>query len=559
MPTDVQAHLVFLASPGGLDEERTAVRREIAEFNEERLIDTGRIYVAKGWEDVAGTLGRAQSAINPLVRTCDYLIMLLADRWGTPPGESPGPTSGTEEEFRLAQQLVADAAAPMEDILLLFKGLPEDRLRDPGPQLQKVLEFKTEREKAHDVYYKTFDSIEELRREVRRALQRWTQPPEHAAPPAHLALPSATAAAVDEAGESPEGLSDVDALLASARTYEEQGLITHAESLYARAVADESAEALAAYARFLRRTGRPTKSIAVNERVLGRLALRSGDDTAGARSEILTNIGIAYRKLNMLSESRQRLTEAVATARTATPPDRRRLAYALDNLGILATRTGDFEEARQKFDEATALREDSSFTDEERAESLLHIARLSRRMKSLEAAEAGAKRVLEMLPDDRPHRLRAAAYSLLGQVQLARGDYSGATTPLQLALSINEELGAPDYVAMCAHDLAKAALGSGRVQDAERYAERALRENRAASNREGELSSLTLLARAALADGRPREALTMLREAARGYVGSSNRYGHGWALRYLADAQEQLGMHLEAESSRARALKLGIS
>lgn len=558
MPTDIKALLVFIASPGGLDDERAAIRSEISEFNEERLEDTGRVYIAKGWEDVAGQLGRAQSAINPLIETCDYLIMMLADRWGTPPGGPATHTSGTQEEFRLAQQLVASTDAPMKDVLLLFKGLPEDRLRDPGPQLQQVLDFKKEREKEHDVYYKTFDSLEDLRREVRRALQRWTQHGGRAGEDAATLAPSSVSA--DEVVLAlPEGATDVAALLASARAYEDHGLITQAEALYAQAVADESPDALAAYARFLRRTGRPTKSIAVNERVLSRLAVPSGDDTAGARSEVLTNIGIALRKLNMLGESRQRLSEAVATARTATPPDLPRLAYALDNLGIVMTRMGDYEEARQKFDEAYKIREGPTFSDEERAESLLHLARLSRRTGSLDTAEAMASKVLEMLPDQHPHRLRAAAYALIGQVQLARGAFAEARAPFQQALSMNEALGAPDYVAMCAHYLARAALGRGETTEAEKYAERALRQNRLASNREGELSSLVLLGRAALADGRPRDALPALQDAVKGHVGSANRYGHGWALRYLADAQAQLGMEREAEASRARALRFGVS
>lgn len=557
MPTDIKAHLVFIASPGGLDDERAAIRREIAEFNEERLEDTGRVYIAKGWEDVAGQLGRAQSAINPLIETCDYLIMMLADRWGTPPGGSAALTSGTQEEFHLAQQLVASDDAPMKDVLLLFKGLPEDRLRDPGPQLQQVLDFKTEREKAHDVYYKTFDSLEDLRREVRRALQRWTQDGSHTGGQAATVAP-APASADEVPPALPEGATEVAALLASARAYEDHGLITQAEALYARAVADESPEALAAYARFLRRTGRPTKSIAVNERVLRRLAVPNGNDNAGARSEVLTNIGIALRKLNILGDSRQRLSEAVATARTATPPDAQRLAYALDNLGIVMTRMGDYEEAQQKFDEASKIREAPTFTEEERAESLLHLARLSRRIGSLDTAEAMASEVLERLSDERPHRLRAAAYALIGQAKLARRAFAEARAPLQQALSINEALGAPDYIAMCSHDLAKAALGLGETRDAEKYAERALRENRLASNREGELTSLVLLGRAALADGRPRDALPVLQDAVKGHVGSANRYGHGWALRYLADAQGQLGMEQEAESSRARARRLGV-
>lgn len=552
MANSVLAHDVFIASPGGLSDERDVVRKEIAEFNEERMVDTGHAFIARGWEDTAGALGRAQSILNTVLGKCDYLILILADRWGTPPGGDGSYSSGTEEEFRFAHQLVNESDAPMQDILLLFKGLTADRLRDPGPQLKKVLDFKTEREESHDVYYKTFDSSEELRREVRRALQKWSRG--ELRETSH----SVTSAPPPDTPAAESAQADTSEPLRLAKTYEESGLVTQAEHLYAEAVADEDIEALAAYARFLRRTGRPTRSVEVNDQILTRLAAITDRDTSAERARVLTNIGIAHRKLSALAVSRQKLQEAVATARSGNPPDARVLAYALDNLAITMTRMGDLDEAEKALLEAKEIRNDSAFTDEDRAESSLNIARLLKRRGDLEEADRKAREVLAIMPTDAPHRLRAASMLLIGEVKIARGDPEGALPYLRSGLEANEALAAPDYIAMCAHQLASASLALDRHGEAEKYAERALNANRGASNREGELGSLVLLARVFLADGRAKAAVPLLQEAIKGYGQSPNRRAHGWALKYLAEAQDLLEMPEEAAASRERAAHFGV-
>src|SRR4051794_49709 len=89
---------VFVASPGGLEDERAAVRAIAAQLNDALRRHRWQIEVL-GWEERGPTGGRAQADINADVRNCDVFVGVLHDRWGRPTGEH---RSGFEEEWTLA-------------------------------------------------------------------------------------------------------------------------------------------------------------------------------------------------------------------------------------------------------------------------------------------------------------------------------------------------------------------------------------------------------------------------------------------------------------------------
>lgn len=151
------------------------MRDEIQRFNQDFMHESLAAFSAEGWERVPGGKRRAQELINEQLRQCDFMILMLWNRWGTVPGGEGVHTSGTEEEFRLASQLIDSTDHPMGDALLLFKGVSEAQLSDPGDQLKKVLSFKNELEESKDWLYKTFDSVDELRSEVRSRLLAWAK------------------------------------------------------------------------------------------------------------------------------------------------------------------------------------------------------------------------------------------------------------------------------------------------------------------------------------------------------------------------------------------------
>src|SRR5690242_4556278 len=89
---------LFVASPGGVDAEREAVRAIAAEFNA-AMRSHGWLLEVLGWEDRGPVGGRAQADINADVRRCDVFVGVLYDRWGTPTGTFE---SGFEEEWSIA-------------------------------------------------------------------------------------------------------------------------------------------------------------------------------------------------------------------------------------------------------------------------------------------------------------------------------------------------------------------------------------------------------------------------------------------------------------------------
>jgi hypothetical protein len=101
-------------------------------------------FIPVGWEETLGGDRRAQSLINDEVRECDYFVMALADRWGSPttPGRNPKYRSGTHEEYCVSQECLESDEYPMRHRVVFFKQLKPRRLAKPDAQLRRVLNFK---------------------------------------------------------------------------------------------------------------------------------------------------------------------------------------------------------------------------------------------------------------------------------------------------------------------------------------------------------------------------------------------------------------------------------
>jgi HEAT repeat protein len=94
-------------------------------------------------------LGRPQALLNPMVDECDLFVGLLWERWGQPSGQY---SSGFEEEYERAR--ARRKAHDKPEIWLVFKQVDPSKLRDPGDQLKKVLEFKRSQTELHEVLFK---------------------------------------------------------------------------------------------------------------------------------------------------------------------------------------------------------------------------------------------------------------------------------------------------------------------------------------------------------------------------------------------------------------------
>src|SRR4051794_9426428 len=90
---------VFLASPSDLPDERRSAKSVVDEFNKLWGDRFGFHVELVGWEDTISGYGRPQEIINRDLAQCELFIGMLWKRWGTPPSNDGGFSSGFEEEF----------------------------------------------------------------------------------------------------------------------------------------------------------------------------------------------------------------------------------------------------------------------------------------------------------------------------------------------------------------------------------------------------------------------------------------------------------------------------
>ena len=160
---------VFIASPGGLEPERRCFRDKLDKFTVHHAECRDVVFHPVGWEEALGSAGRPQALINKDLEQCDYAVFVLHDRWGSPTGS--GHTSGTEEEWIIAEDLYK--ASKIRNIALFFKSVDPGKLRDPGLQLSKVLEFKKRIEDEKRYLFRQFETIDMFGETIEAHLARW--------------------------------------------------------------------------------------------------------------------------------------------------------------------------------------------------------------------------------------------------------------------------------------------------------------------------------------------------------------------------------------------------
>jgi len=147
---------VFLASPNDLAPERDATNGVVERLNQAVSRSMGWSYDVFRWEETPPGRGRPQGLINKHIRDCELFIGILWQRWGVPTGECD---SGFEEEFEIARKMAEETGSP--EIWLYFKKVDDEREKDPGAQLSKVLAFKQELVREKEFLYKAFTDLPE--------------------------------------------------------------------------------------------------------------------------------------------------------------------------------------------------------------------------------------------------------------------------------------------------------------------------------------------------------------------------------------------------------------
>jgi len=489
MAKNLTNYKVFIASPRGLEKEREFFKDTINEFNTFEANHRNIHFSAIGWEITLGGIGRPQSQINEEIEDCDFFILLLHDKWGTPP-ENPLSkskfTSGTEEEFYLAYDCYKNEDFPMKQIVLFFKGVNERQLNDPGAELKKVLAFRAKREKEKDFLYETFDTADNFKDILRRHLSAWVRNHENGK---ILKQPDKKFSRRNEEFIYPSYEIDfksdenINLILEKADSLVKEGKILEAELIFSQlSVRSEAPKPMIRHARFLRKIGQPQraleilnkaleKSLIVNDqnnmayshRQIGRSEEVRGyyevaeshynkaldlyrfcNDKKGI-AKTLRDLGMVQRRMGCFKKAIVTLKEALEIYELTD--DDNGIATAYGCLGLIYKTEGNLDKAEESHRKALKIHEKFS-NKEAKAIVLSNLGVILRLKNKLQEAYVLHSKSLEVFLELNNKKGVAREYSNLGVIQRLLGEYSNAREKHKKSLIISEQLGNQDGMAI---------------------------------------------------------------------------------------------------------------
>jgi tetratricopeptide (TPR) repeat protein len=358
MAMDLKGYKVFVASPSGLDDLRATIHEHMAWFNDLHANPNHTHFMPVMWERMAGGVGRPQGRINQHLEQCDYCILVLWDRFGSPsdPPTVAKPVFAVEEEFQEACRYLNAEEYPMRDVVVLFKAVDERKLADPGPQLQKVLDFKKRLEASKQHFYHTFDSHDGFRRYLEIILGSWLVGPIRKAdsPIIQQSVPYSSHSLQLETIKSTTPDS-VRTLLQEAHDFANAGEIVEAESGFARAATvTESPYAINAFGNFLMRVGRLDQAEKQYNRAI-QIADERRDDEA--KAGVYGNLGLIYQIRGDLDNAEKLYRKDLEIEKTIGRPEGEASDYR--KLGIVSQLHGLLDQAEAFYKLALRIDQDS--------------------------------------------------------------------------------------------------------------------------------------------------------------------------------------------------------
>ena len=486
MPEQLTAYRVFIASPGGLIPERKAFHKVIADYNQAEAVPRGVSFIPVGWEETLGGVGRPQALINEDIHKCDYFVLLLHARWGSPSESGPDAkyTSGTEEEYGVAWACFEDDDSPMRQIVAVFKAVDPERLADPGDQLKKVLEFTKKLEQEKKLLFHTFDELGAFENCLRAHLGQWLRDHESGSQakmrqPEPLPTPSPPAPEPElvEPSEKPP----TDDLLDEAERQANEGKLVEAEANFAKAITrGDDPAAFNRYGHFLRRVGRFAQAEVMYERILelsdladaeswqaaafGNLGLiyqaRGDLDQAeqmhrkslaieeklgrlGGMAADYGNLGLIYRARDDLDQAEQMHRKSLEIYEKAG--DLAGMAIQFGNLGLIHETRGDLDESEQMHRKALDIDEKLGVR-EGVARHCGNLGVIHEARRDLKQAEQMYRKALEINEKLGRKQGIAIQYFNLGQLYEMRGDQRTARDYLLRARDLFERIGMPKNI-----------------------------------------------------------------------------------------------------------------
>jgi eukaryotic-like serine/threonine-protein kinase len=264
--------------------------------------------------------------------------------------------------------------------------------------------------------------------------------------------------------------------------YEQSGALDKAQERYEKVVELDAkfAEGLLALGRVKIRRGNPQGSLDHLQPALT-LAIQLNHDEA--RANILQAIGIAYKLLNRPDEALKNYQESLAIKTRLA--NKRGMAASLGEIAQIQSRLGKQTEAEQSYKAALKLQReigDKSGT----SISLINLAVLyNETLGRPNDALPLLQEALQIRRDLGNQNGQAIVLNNIGNVYLAKGDYSEAQTYFERALDIREKTNVPGELADTLHNLAETLSKRGRYDEALQRYVRALELRRTAGDKRG--------------------------------------------------------------------------
>jgi tetratricopeptide (TPR) repeat protein len=557
MPRNLTDYRVFIATPGGLQEERTLFKEVLEDFNLADANHRGLNFTPVGWEITLGGLGRPQELIDQDVLSCDYFVMLLHDRWGTPPGAGIDGrlyTSGTEEEFNVA--LKAYQEGQIRDILLLFKHVDEKRLSDPGEQLASVLAFRKEREARRDLLFHSFDHGKAFGNVLRRHLSSWVRKLEQkngdlqefevkATKENFVRRPNTSLPA------TARGNAQAYDLVSDAEARAEAGAILEAEVLFSRVVSTtDDPWVLARYGRFLRKIGHLVTARAILQRAI---ELSDLGRNLEVEAYAYKQLGLIHARTDSPETGIAQLGKAIELYGNVDSPEN--MAKCYREIGLIQNKLGKHGEAAKAFSDALDLLSPTADT-KVRASILGFLGVSYRSQGDLDRAEFFQREALRLVENSGDRRSLAPIWANLGNILRQRGELTEALSYNERALKTYEDLGDKQGIARERSNIGNCLRLLGRHKEALTHFNESLVLAEVLGNRQGVAFQLASL-------GLVYQELGELHEAERLHIRALEIFDQLKSLRYQAQQYENIGriyrmQHLfdEAEIRLTRAREL---
>ncbi|NLH16004.1 MAG: hypothetical protein GX455_05465 [Phycisphaerae bacterium] len=152
---------VFIGSPGGVEEQREWAKKCLLDMN--GIVWKNRyIWIPVRSEEMHGGL-EGQAYIDKNIDDCDFGLFIYSDTWGE---------GRAKQEFNKMEENHKNAKGT-RDVVVIFKKMSPGTSRNPGPEAQKVIDFKNELLQKKYTIEEYSGNETEFRKIVEKQLNGW--------------------------------------------------------------------------------------------------------------------------------------------------------------------------------------------------------------------------------------------------------------------------------------------------------------------------------------------------------------------------------------------------